>query len=160
MRIIKLDEQSKKNVLEDLLKRSPNQYGEYEDRVAAMLLEVKTRKDAAVFEYTKKFDGFELNAENILVTEEEIKAAYDEIDKDLLEVIRRALKNIREYHEKQRQYSWFDSKPDGSILGQKVTALQRVGVYVPGGKAAYPSSVLMNVLPAKVAGVDEIIMVT
>lgn len=160
MRIIKLDEQSKKNVLEDLLKRSPNQYGEYEDRVASMLLEVKTRKDAAVFEYTEKFDGFSLNADNILVTEEEIKAAYDEIDKDLLEVIRRALKNIREYHEKQRQFSWFDSKPDGSILGQKVTPLKRVGVYVPGGKAAYPSSVLMNVLPAKVAGVDEIVMVT
>ncbi|MBR6637588.1 MAG: histidinol dehydrogenase, partial [Lachnospiraceae bacterium] len=155
MRTIKLDEQSRKNVLENLLKRSPNQYTEYESRVNAILAAVKEEKDAAVFSYTKQFDGYDLNADNIVVTEEEIKAAYDEIDAGLLEVIRKAMKNIREYHEKQRQFSWFDSKPDGTILGQKITALQRVGVYVPGGKAAYPSSVLMNVIPAKVAGVDE-----
>lgn len=160
MRIVKLDEKSKKNVLEDLLKRSPNQYGEYEGRVAAILSEVKTRKDEAVFAYTKQFDGFSLNADNIVVTKEEIDEAYKEIGDELLAVIRRAMKNIREYHEKQRQFSWFDSKPDGTILGQKVTALQRVGVYVPGGKASYPSSVLMNVIPAKVAGVDEIVMTT
>lgn len=160
MRIVKLDEKSKKNVLEDLLKRSPNQYGEYEGRVAAILSEVKTRKDEAVFAYTKQFDGFSLNADNIVVTKEEIAEAYKEIGDELLAVIRRAMKNIREYHEKQRQFSWFDSKPDGTILGQKVTALQRVGVYVPGGKASYPSSVLMNVIPARVAGVDEIVMTT
>ena len=160
MRTIKLDEQSRKNVLENLLKRSPNQYTEYESRVNAILAAVKEEKDAAVFSYTKQFDGYDLNAGNIVVTEEEIKAAYDEIDAGLLEVIRKAMKNIREYHEKQRQFSWFDSKSDGTILGQKITALQRVGVYVPGGKAAYPSSVLMNVIPAKVAGVDEIVMTT
>lgn len=160
MRTIKLDEQSRKNVLENLLKRSPNQYTEYESRVNAILAAVKEEKDAAVFSYTKQFDGYDLNADNIVVTEEEIKAAYDEIDAGLLEVIRKAMKNIREYHEKQRQFSWFDSKPNGTILGQKITALQRVGVYVPGGKAAYPSSVLMNVIPAKVAGVDEIVMTT
>ena len=113
-----------------------------------------------MFDYTKRFDGADLNADNILVTEEEIKEAYETVDEGLLEVIRKALVNIRVYHEKQMQYSWFDSKPDGTMLGQKVTALRRVGVYVPGGKAAYPSSVLMNVMPAKVAGVEEIIMVT
>ena len=160
MRTIKLDEQSRKNVLENLLKRSPNQYTEYESRVLAILEAVKTKKDEAVFSYTRQFDGYDLNAGNIVVSEEEIKTAYDEIDAGLLAVIRKAMKNIREYHEKQRQFSWFDSKPDGTILGQKVTALQRVGVYVPGGKAAYPSSVLMNVIPAKVAGVDEIVMTT
>lgn len=160
MRTIKLDEQSRKNVLENLLKRSPNQYTEYESRVLAILEAVKAKRDEAVFSYTRQFDGYDLNAGNIVVSEEEIKAAYDEIDAGLLAVIRKAMKNIREYHEKQRQFSWFDSKPDGTILGQKVTALQRVGVYVPGGKAAYPSSVLMNVIPAKVAGVDEIVMTT
>src|SRR5699024_4994103 len=116
--------------------------------------------DEALSEYTKKFDGAEINASNILVTEEEIREAYDKVDPGLIEVIRKALVNIRSYHEKQMQYSWFDSRPDGTILGQKVTALAKVGVYVPGGKAAYPSSVLMNIMPAKVAGVDEIIMVT
>ena len=160
MRILRLDERTKKNVLEDLLKRSPNQYTEYETRVAAILAEVKTNRDEALFEFTKKFDGAEITAETIEVTEEEIKEAYELVDDSLLTIIRKAKKNIREYHEKQRQYSWFDSKPDGTMLGQKVTPLQRVGVYVPGGKAVYPSSVLMNILPAKVAGVDEIIMTT
>ena len=148
MRIEKLDQNTKKSLLEDLLKRSPNSYGKYEER------------DEALFEYTKKFDGADINASNILVTEEEIQEAYRIVDPGLLEVIRRALVNIRAYHEKQKQYSWFDSRPDGTILGQKVTPLARVGVYVPGGKAAYPSSVLMNIMPAKAAGVDEIIMVT
>lgn len=160
MRILKLDETTKRNVLEDLLKRSPNQYTEYENRVAVILNEVKARKDEAVFEFTKKFDGADISKENFIVSEEEIKEAYELVDPSLLTIIRKAKKNIEVYHEKQRQYSWFDSKPDGTMLGQKVTALQRVGVYVPGGKAVYPSSVLMNVLPAKVAGVDEIIMVT
>lgn len=160
MRILQLDKETKSNILEDLLKRSPNSYGEYEDRVAAIISEVRKNKDAAIFSYTKQFDGADISADNLVVTEEEIKEAYDTVDPTLLAVIRKALVNIREYHEKQRQYSWFDSKENGIILGQKVTPLQRVGVYVPGGKAVYPSSVLMNVVPAKVAGVSEIIMTT
>ena len=160
MRIQKLDENSRKNLLEDLLKRSPNNYGQYEQGVTEILANVKANGDQALFEYTKKFDQADLNAGNIKVTDAEIEEAYALVDRKLVEIIRKSLANIRTYHEKQRQTSWFDSKPDGTILGQKVTALQRVGVYVPGGKAAYPSSVLMNIMPAKVAGVDEIIMVT
>ena len=160
MRIQKLDDSTKNNLLEDLLKRSPNQYTEYEERVAAILHAVKTQKNQALFDFTKKFDGVEIDETTIQVTEAEIQEAYENVDVSLIEIIRKAKKNIQEYHEKQRQYSWFDSKPNGTMLGQKVTPLQRVGVYVPGGKAVYPSSVLMNILPAKVAGVDEIIMVT
>lgn len=160
MRIQKLDEKSRQNVLEDLLKRSPNQYREYEKRVSEILENVRKEKDKALFEYTEKFDHAHLSADTIKVTEEEIKEAYESVDAKLIEVIRKALVNIRSYHEKQKRYSWFDSKPDGTILGQKITPLHRVGVYVPGGKAVYPSSVLMNVIPAKIAGVDEIIMVT
>ena len=161
MRIIKLDESSKKNILNDLLKRSPNNYDNFADSVNAILANVKENGDKALFQYTKDFDKADINASNIKVTEEEIKEAYDRLENpELVQVIRRSLKNIKEYHEKQKQYSWFDSKTDGSILGQKVTPLSRVGVYVPGGKAAYPSSVLMNVIPAKVAGVEQIVMVT
>lgn len=160
MRIERLNQDTKKNLLEDLLKRSPNSYGKYEESVREILDAVRERRDEALFEYTKRFDGADINASNILVTEGEIEEAYGMVDPNLLGVIRKALVNIRSYHEKQMQYSWFDSKPDGTLLGQKVTALQRIGVYVPGGKAAYPSSVLMNVMPAKVAGVEEIIMVT
>ena len=161
MRIVKLDEASKKNILTDLLKRSPNNYGSYNDSVNEILNNVKENGDKAVFEYTAKFDKADINADNIVVTKEEIEEAYNSLENsELVDVIRKAIKNIREYHEKQRQYSWFDSKPDGTILGQKITALEKVGVYVPGGKAAYPSSVLMNIIPAKVAGVDRICMVT
>ena len=160
MRIETLDENTKKNLLEDLLKRSPNSYGQYEARVQEILDTVREKRDEAVFDYTKKFDGADICAENILVTEEEVREAYAQMDENLLRIIRRALANIEAYHRKQMQYSWFDSKPDGTMLGQKVTALQRVGVYVPGGKAVYPSSVLMNIMPAKVAGVEEILMVT
>ena len=160
MRIQKLNKATKQNLLEDLLKRSPNSYGQYEASVQSILNEVKEKKDEAVFAFTRKFDGAEISADNILVTEAEIEEAYQEVDASLLDVIRKARNNIENFHAKQRQNSWFDSKPDGTILGQKVTPLQRVGVYVPGGKAVYPSSVLMNVMPAKVAGVDEIIMVT
>ena len=160
MRIQRLDQDTKKNLLEDLLKRSPNQYSAYEKDVAKILEDVKREGDEALFGYTARFDGAHLDAETVRVTEQEIQEAYDQIDEELLGIIRRALHNIRTYHEKQRQNSWFDSRPDGTILGQKVTALARVGVYVPGGKAAYPSSVLMNIAPAKAAGVDEIIMVT
>ena len=160
MRIEKLDETTKKNLLEDLLKRSPNSYGQYEKCVQEILEAVKVRKDRALFEYTAQFDKVTLDSSTIQVTEEEIQEAYTAIDENLLRIIRKALKNIESYHAKQMQYSWFDSKPDGTMLGQKVTALQKVGVYVPGGKAVYPSSVLMNLMPAKVAGVDEIVMVT
>ena len=160
MRILKLTSESKKNILENLLKRSPNSYGEYESAVNDILSNVKTEGDKALFQYTKDFDKADINSSNVVVTQEEIDEAYNLVDKDLLNVIRKALVNIRSFHEKQKQYSWFDSKPDGTMLGQKVTALSRVGVYVPGGKAAYPSSVLMNVIPAKVAGVEEIIMCT
>lgn len=160
MRIMNLTAQARENILENLLKRSPNSYGEFESRVNDIIEQVREKKDAAIFDYTKKFDGANINADNILVTEEEIKEAYEKVDDKLLDVIRKALVNIRTYHEKQRQYSWFDSQDSGIILGQKVTALERVGVYVPGGKAVYPSSVLMNVVPAKVAGVKEIVMTT
>ena len=160
MRIQRLDHDTKKNLLEDLLKRSPNQYSAYEKDVAKILEDVKREGDKALFGYTARFDGAHLDAETVRVTEQEIQEAYDQVDEELLGIIRRTLHNIRTYHEKQRQNSWFDSRPDGTILGQKVTALARVGVYVPGGKAAYPSSVLMNIAPAKAAGVDEIIMVT
>ena len=160
MRIQRLTKDAKENLLEDLLKRSPNNYGQYEQGVQEILAHVKEEKDQAVFAYTKKFDHADITADNIKVTEEEIEEAYKEVDPKLVEIIRKALLNIRTYHEKQRQYSWFDSKPDGTILGQKVTPLHRVGVYVPGGKAVYPSSVLMNIVPAKVAGVEKIVMVT
>ena len=160
MRIVKLTDETKNNILENLLKRSPNSYGKFEAAVGEILSNVRANKDAALFKYTKDFDKADINASNIVVTKEEIEEAYTKVDSKLVNVIRKALKNIKEYHEKQKQYSWFDSKPDGTILGQKVTALSRVGVYVPGGKAAYPSSVLMNVIPAKVAGVEQIIMCT
>ena len=160
MRIVQLTKESKSNILENLLKRSPNSYGKFESAVADILANVKSRGDDALFEYTRNFDKADINPSNIVVTQEEIDEAYSLVDDKLLDVIRKALVNIRDYHEKQKQYSWFDSKPDGTILGQKVTALSRVGVYVPGGKAAYPSSVLMNVMPAKVAGVEQIVMCT
>lgn len=160
MRILELTEETKGNILENLLKRSPNSYGKFEASVQEIIETVRANRDAALFDYTARFDGATINKDNILVTEDEIKEAYDAVDPKLLEVIRKSLVNIRTYHEKQRQNSWFDSQDKGIILGQKVTALARVGVYVPGGKAVYPSSVLMNIVPAKVAGVDEIIMTT
>ena len=148
------------NILENLLKRSPNSYGEFESRVNDIIQNVREKRDEAIFEYTLKFDGATIDQDNIRVTEEEIKEAYEQVDPKLLDVIRKALVNIRDYHAKQKQYSWFDSDESGIILGQKVTPLKTVGVYVPGGKAVYPSSVLMNVIPAKVAGVSNIIMTT
>ena len=160
MRILKLTKETQNNILENLLKRSPNSYGEFESRVNDIIQNVREKRDVAVFEYTLKFDGATIDQDNIRVTEEEIKEAYEQVDPKLLDVIRKALVNIRDYHTKQKQYSWFDSDESGIILGQKVTPLKTVGVYVPGGKAVYPSSVLMNVIPAKVAGVSNIIMTT
>ena len=160
MRTVTLTKESTKDILENLLKRSPSSYGKYEMAVAKILDKVKQEKDQALFGYTKEFDKADITAENIKVTEEEIKEAYEQVDPSLLAVIRKALVNIRTYHEKQRQNSWFTSSENGTMLGQKVTPLYRVGVYVPGGKAVYPSSVLMNIVPAKVAGVPNIVMCT
>ena len=160
MRKLKLNKESKKDLLDTLLKRSPNHYRSYEGQVAEILNEVREKKDMALFEFTKRFDGASISAATIQVTQEEIEEAYTLVEPSLIEVIKKALVNIKAYHEKQKQYSWFDSTTQGTILGQKVTALSKVGVYVPGGKAAYPSSVLMNVIPAKVAGVEQIFMTT
>lgn len=160
MKITKVTEDAVATLLDDLLKRSPNNYTGYADKVQAIIDDVRERGDEALFEMTKRFDGADLNVDNIRVTQAEIDEAYTLVDTSLIEVIRKAMTNIRVYHEKQRQYGWFDTTSDGTILGQKVTPLQSTGVYVPGGKAAYPSSVLMNVIPAKVAGVEKIVMVT
>lgn len=160
MRIIPLDEGSRKNILEDLLKRDPNQYSQYAETVSAIVEHVKEDKDEALFSYTLQFDKAEINAENVQVSQEEIEEARAQIDPKLFAIMEKSMENIREYHQRQILQSWFSSKPDGTILGQKITALESVGVYVPGGKAAYPSTVLMNIIPAKVAGVERIVMVT
>ncbi len=160
MKIVELTNDTKKDILNNLLKRSTNNYGSYEADVIKIVEAVKNNGDEALFDFTLKFDKANINASNVKVTEDEIKEAYDQIDAKLLDTIRKALVNIRNFHQKQLQNSWFDSKADGTFLGQKVTPLAVAGVYVPGGKAVYPSSVLMNVLPAKVAGVDRIIMTT
>lgn len=160
MRTLRLTKSSAVNVLNDLLKRSPNNYDAYADTVGAIVNDVKERGDDALFEYTEKFDGARLTADNVCVTKEEIDEAYEKVDKELLGVIRRSMANIRTYHEKQKRCGWFDTTSDGTILGQKVSPLSSAGIYVPGGKAAYPSSVLMNTIPAQVAGVENIIMVT
>lgn len=160
MRIVELTESTKKNLLKDLLKRSPSSYGTYEQTVSEIVNNVKENGDKAVFEYTEKFDHFALNSGNIRVTEEEIKEAYREIPEDLIEVYRHSAANIRTFHEKQLRQSFIETRPDGNILGQRITPIEKAGVYVPGGKAAYPSSVLMNVVPAKVAGVPKIVMTT
>lgn len=160
MRIVNLSNETKQSILDDLLKRSPNNYSQYEATVNEIIDAVRTQKDKALFDYTLKFDKFELNAENIKVTRAEIEEAYTQLDAKLIEVIKKSAENIRAFHAKQLRNSWFDAKEDGTILGMKITAIDKAGVYVPGGKAAYPSSVLMNVIPAKVAGVREIIMTT
>lgn len=160
MRILKLTEETKKDLQENLLRRSPNSYKEYEERVNTIIEQIREKGDEALFSYTKQFDGATVSKDNLKVTKEEVEEGYRLTDLELIAVMEKALENIRAYHEKQKQYSWFDSRPDGVMLGQKVSALARVGVYVPGGKAAYPSSVLMNVIPAKVAGVEKIIMAT
>lgn len=160
MKIVKLTKETKQSILNDLLKRSPNNYSQYEATVNEIINKVKTEGDKALFDYTAKFDKFPLSAENILVTKEEIAEAYTKMDESLIEVIRKSAENIRTFHNKQLRNSWFDAKEDGTILGMKLTAIAKAGVYVPGGKAAYPSSVLMNVIPAKVAGVNSIVMTT
>lgn len=160
MKTVVLTKDTRQGVLDKLLKRSPNNYSGYEDTVNGIIADVKAKGDQALFDYTLKFDKFALNADNIQVTRAEIDEAYTKLDKELVEVIRRSAENIRAFHTKQLKNSWFDAREDGTILGMKLTAIERAGVYVPGGKAAYPSSLLMNVIPAKVAGVSEIVMVT
>jgi histidinol dehydrogenase len=160
MRIVKLDANSKKDILNNLLKRSTNNYGDYEAVVKEIIENVRTNGDKALFEYTKKFDKAEITAENVRVTDAEIKEAYAAVDPSLLSIIRKAIVNIREYHQLQKRNSWIETKENGIILGQKISPIESAGVYVPGGKAAYPSSVLMNVIPAHVAGVKNIIMTT
>ena len=160
MRIVTLSKESRQNLLDSLLKRSPGNYGQYQDTVQKIVDRVKTEGDQALFELTRKFDWEGIDASNVKVTEAEVQEAYDTIDPQLVETIRKSLKNIREYHEKQKQYSWFDTTPEGTMLGQKVTPLASAGVYVPGGKAVYPSSVLMNIVPAKIAGVAHVVMCT
>lgn len=160
MRIITLNEDTKKDILSNLLKRSPDNYGSYEATVKEIVEDIHIDGDNALLKYTEKFDKAKLDKTSMRVTKEEIEEAYKEVDSELLDIIRKAIVNIRDYHEKQKQYSWFDSKENGSMLGQKITPIEKVGVYVPGGKAAYPSSVLMNVIPAKVAGVKQIVMTT
>ena len=160
MRIVTLSKESRQNLLDSLLKRSPGNYGQYQDTVQEIVDRVKTKGDQALFELTRKFDWEGIDASNVKVTEAEVQEAYDTIDPQLIETIRKSLKNIREYHEKQKQYSWFDTTPEGTMLGQKVTPLASAGVYVPGGKAVYPSSVLMNIVPAKIAGVAHVVMCT
>ncbi|MCR5053507.1 MAG: histidinol dehydrogenase [Lachnospiraceae bacterium] len=160
MQIYKLDDNIKKELKNNLLKRSPISYGKYEDDVKKIVEDVLQNGDKALFSYTKKFDGADIDASNLIVTKEELEEAYGNTDPALIDVIRKAMKNIKEFHELQKRQSWFTTKDDGVILGQRVTALEKVGVYVPGGKAVYPSSVLMNILPAKVAGVDKIYMCT
>ncbi len=160
MRIVKLTKDTRANLLENLLKRSTNDYGEYENVVADIISNVKERKEEAIFEYSLKFDNCMITKENFKVTKEEIASAYQALDAHFIQVMKDSAANIRAYHEKQKRNSWFDAKEDGTILGQKITPMQKVGVYVPGGKAAYPSTTLMNVIPAKVAGVPNIIMTT
>ncbi len=160
MKIVELNENTKKNLLEDLLRRSPDRYPQYEQTVAEIIREVREKRDEALFGYTLQFDRAAINAGNIRVTQEEIAEAYEHVDKELLCVIRAAIRNIEAYHTMQKRSSWFDTKENGILLGQKITPLASVGVYVPGGKAAYPSSVLMNVVPARVAGVEKIVMTT
>ena len=160
MRIVTLSKESRQNLLDSLLKRSPGNYGQYQDTVQEIVDRVKTKGDQALFELTRKFDWEGIDASNVKVAEAEVQEAYDTIDPQLVETIRKSLKNIREYHEKQKQHSWFDTTPEGTMLGQKVTPLASAGVYVPGGKAVYPSSVLMNIVPAKIAGVAHVVMCT
>lgn len=160
MRIIRLDEQTKQNILEDLLKRDPNQYSAYAGTVQQIIDEVKAKGDEALFGYTRQFDHAQITPSNVRVTKEEMEEAKNQVDPALIRVMETSMANIREYHERQLRQSWFSSKPDGTILGQKITPLETVGVYVPGGKASYPSTVLMNIIPAKAAGVDRIVMVT
>lgn len=160
MRTVKLTKETKNDLLENLLKRSPNNYGQYETTVAEIIENVKRNRNQALFDYTLKFDKCTITEENFVVSEAEFEEAFEIVDDEFIEVMKKAAANIRSYHEKQVRNSWFDAKEDGTILGQKITPIDKVGVYVPGGKAVYPSSTLMNVIPARVAGVKSLVMTT
>ncbi len=160
MRIVNLTNETKQDILKNLLKRSPSQYTEYEKTVADILSDVRERGDDAVFELTNRFDKWDINSSNVKVTKAEIEQAYEQVDPEFIEILKEAAENIRVFHEKQLRDSWFYSKKDGSILGQKIVPIDSVGCYAPGGKAYYPSSVLMNIVPAKVAGVERIALAT
>jgi histidinol dehydrogenase len=160
MRIIELNETTKSNILVDLLKRSPNQYEAYADTVAGIIEDVRENGDKALFSYTKKFDKVDINKNNVRVSQEEIDEAYKNVDQNMIEIIRKAKKNIEDFHNKQKQNSWFDASKPGIIVGQRVTPIEKAGIYVPGGTAAYPSTVLMDVIPAMVAGVERIVIIT
>ena len=160
MRIVELTNETKQDILKNLLKRSPSQYTEYEKKVSDILKDVRERGDDAVFELTKRFDKWDINRSNVKVTRQEIDAAYDQVDAEFVDILKEAAENIRFFHQKQLRDSWFFSKKDGSILGQKIVPIDSVGCYAPGGKAYYPSSVLMNIIPAKVAGVERIALAT
>lgn len=160
MRTVRLTADTQRDILDSLLKRSPNNYSEYEDIVADIIKNVRENGDQAVFSYTKQFDKWEIDQDNVRVSDGEIEEAFNAIDTRFIEVMKKSADNIARFHKKQLHNSWIDPKPDGSILGQKILPIAVSGVYVPGGKAAYPSSVLMNVIPAKVAGVRKIIMTT
>jgi histidinol dehydrogenase len=157
---MKLTRDSRREALEALLGRSPSGYSEYEETVRGIIDDVRARGDKAVFELEEKFDKCILSKDTLRVSSEEIEAAYNELDPQFVEVVRKAAANIRSYHEKQVTQSWITTGEDGTILGQKVTPIAVSGCYVPGGRAVYPSSVLMNVIPAKVAGVERIIIAT
>lgn len=160
MRIVELTSENQSKAMEALLKRSPVNYTEYEDTVRGIIADVRKNGDEAVFALEKKFDKCCLTKDTIRVTREEIEEAYKELDPAFIEVMKKAAANIRSYHQKQVQQSWITTTEDGIILGQKVTPIAVSGCYVPGGRAVYPSSVLMNVIPAKTAGVGRIILCT
>jgi len=160
MRIIKLTNETKTDILQNLLKRSPNNYGQYEATVDEIIEKVKQDGDQALFQYTEKFDKCQITEDNFVVTQAEFDEAFEIVGEQFIEVMKKAAANIRAYHEKQVRNSWIDTREDGTILGQKITPIDKVGVYVPGGKAVYPSSTLMNIIPARVAGVKSVVMTT
>ncbi|MCI8804975.1 MAG: histidinol dehydrogenase [Clostridiales bacterium] len=160
MNLVEYSEKKNNEIIDKILGRSKFEYGDEPSKVEKIVNDIKNNGDEALFKYTKTFDGIELNKSNIRITKEEIDKAYSEIDPKLIEVMKRSAERIRVFHEKQKRISWLEPEKSGELLGQLILPLSSVGVYVPGGKAAYPSSVLMNVIPAKVAGVEKIIMVT
>ena len=160
MRIVDLDENTKAQALEKLIGRGASGYGDYEKTVQEIISSVREDGDSALIAYEKKFDRCDLTPETLRVSPQEIQEAYDALDPALIEVMKKAARNIRSYHEKQKRESWITTREDGVILGQKITPIAVSGCYVPGGRAVYPSSVLMNIIPAKVAGVAKIVMCT
>ncbi|HIT88393.1 MAG TPA: histidinol dehydrogenase [Candidatus Coprocola pullicola] len=146
--------------LQEILQRNQTEKNDIQQIVNDIVYDVKKNGDEALFRYTKEFDKIELTHQTVQVTEEEIKYAYTQVEQNLIKVIQKAAKRIKQFHEKQKLNSWLEPSENGEMMGQLIRPLEKVGIYVPGGKASYPSSVLMNAIPASVAGVSEIIMVT